>query len=237
MAELNAAAQPGSVYLVGAGPGILDLLTLRAHALISSATCLLHDDLVSEQVLSLVPTTALIRNVGKRCGVKTITQEEINAWMVEYARDGHSVVRLKSGDPLLFGRAAEELAALSDAQIPFEIVPGISTGFAAAALAGIPLTGRITSSRVLFATRHLAAGDTSGLAAIAPSATLVLYMPGSDYAAIERELRANGWPPATRCVLASSLGSATEHLVTCELAQLPEIARQPSPALMLFFPV
>jgi uroporphyrin-III C-methyltransferase len=237
MAGIGATAQGGTVYLVGAGPGTLDLLTLRAHALISSASCLLHDDLVSEQVLSLAPSTALVRNVGKRCGVKTITQEEINAWMVEYARAGHSVVRLKSGDPLLFGRAAEELTALMDAEIPFEIVPGVSTGFAAAALAEIPLTGRITSSRVLFATRHLAAGDTSGLAGIGPSATLVLYMPGSDYAAIEKELDANGWPPATRCVIASSLGSATENVVTCDLAHLPEVARQPSPALMLFFPV
>jgi uroporphyrin-III C-methyltransferase len=236
MAELSAVAQAGTVYLVGAGPGTLDLLTLRAHALISSATCLLHDDLVAEQVLSLAPPSALIRNVGKRCGAKTITQEEINVWMVEYARAGHSVVRLKSGDPLLFGRAAEELSALGEAQIPFEIVPVVSTGFAAAALAGIPLTGRITSSRVVFATRHLAAGDTSGLKGIEPSATLVLYMPGSDYAAIEKELHANGWPSATHCVIASSLGSAEQKITYCELARLHEMARQPSPALMLFFP-
>lgn len=233
---LSAAARGGTVYLVGAGPGTLDMLTLRAHALISSATCLLHDDLVSDKVLALAGPATLVRNVGKRCGVKTITQQEINAWMVEYARDGHCVVRLKSGDPLLFGRAVEELAALGEAHIPFEIVPGVSTGFAAAALAGIPLTGRITSSHVLFATRHLAAGDTSGLAGILPTATLVLYMPGSDYAAIESELRANGWPPSTRCIIASSLGSADERILPCVLAQFSSMPLQPSPALMLFFP-
>ena len=94
-------AEKGTVYLVGAGPGSLDLLTLRAHGLISSASCLLHDDLVSTEVLSLASQSALIRNVGKRCGKKTITQEEINGWMIEYAQAGHSVVRLKSGDPLL----------------------------------------------------------------------------------------------------------------------------------------
>src|SRR5580658_2456536 len=137
-------AEKGMVYLVGAGPGSLDLLTLRAHALISSASCLLHDDLVSAEVLSLASSNALVRNVGKRCGRKTITQEDINTWMIGYAQDGHSVIRLKSGDPLLFGRAAEEIEALMQAAVPFEVIPGVSTGFAAAALAGLPLTGRIT---------------------------------------------------------------------------------------------
>ena len=148
------AALATHVYLVGAGPGQLDHLTLRAHALITSASCILHDDLVSAEVLSLAPSASVIRNVGKRCGQKTISQQQINDWMVHYAREGHSVVRLKSGDPLLFGRAVEEIEAMVAASIPFEIVPGISTGFAAAALAGIPLTGRVTNSRVLFASRH-----------------------------------------------------------------------------------
>lgn len=228
-------AQSKTVYLVGAGPGSLDLLTLRAHALISSASCLLHDDLVSPEVLSLVEPQALVRNVGKRCGQKKITQEEINAWMIQYAQEGHSVVRLKSGDPLLFGRAAEEIAALAQAEISFEVVPGISTGFAAAALAGIPLTGRISSSRVLFATRHLAAGDTSGLAGITPEASLVLYMPGGDYVAITNELIANGWPPQTRCALVSSLGSTSQHLERCTLDELPGRPRLQSPVVMLFF--
>jgi len=229
-------AARGIVYLVGAGPGSLDLLTLRAHALISSASCLLHDDLVSAEVISLASPSALIRNVGKRCGKKTITQEEINAWMIEYAQAGHSVVRLKSGDPLLFGRAAEEIDALTGAAIPFEIVPGVSTGFAAAALAGFPLTGRVTNSRVLFATRHLAAGATSGLAGITPEITLVLYMPGKDYAAIQAELIANGWPAETRCVVASALGAESQQIESCTLRDLAGVARLPSPVVMTFFP-
>lgn len=230
------AAQHGTVYMVGAGPGSLDLLTLRAHALISSASCLLHDDLVSAEVLSLAASNALVLNVGKRCGKKTITQEQINAWMIQYALAGHSVVRLKSGDPLLFGRAAEEIDALTAAKIPFEVVPGVSTGFAAAALAGLPLTGRITNSRVLFATRHLAAGATSGLAGITPEVTLVLYMPGKDYASIKSELIANGWPPETRCVVASALGGASQQIESCTLRDLPGIPTLPSPAVMMFFP-
>ena len=229
-------AEKGTVYLVGAGPGSLDLLTMRAHALITSASCLLHDDLVSAEVLSLAAPDAIVRNVGKRCGKKTITQEEIKAWMVEYAQAGHSVVRLKSGDPLLFGRAAEEIEALAAASIPFEIVPGVSTGFAAAALAGIPLTGRITNSRVLFATRHLTAGATNGLAGITPEVTLILYMPGRDYAAIQAELIANGWREETRCAIASALGGEGSRLVTCTLGELATIHSLPSPAVMLFFP-
>jgi uroporphyrin-III C-methyltransferase len=191
---------------------------------------------VSSEVLSLAIPSALVRNVGKRCGLKTITQEEINASMIEQASNGHSVVRLKSGDPLLFGRASEEIEAISQADLPFEVVPGVSTGFAAAALAGSALTGRITNSRVLFATRHLAAGKTNGLAGIAPDVTLVLYMPGKDYSAIQAELLANGWPTHTRCLIASSLGSASEQLLTCTLPNLGGQSRLPAPVVMLFFP-
>jgi uroporphyrin-III C-methyltransferase len=227
-------AQSGTVYLAGAGPGSIEMLTLRAHALISSASCLLHDDLVSEAVLSLAASGALVRNVGKRCGIKTITQDEINAWMIQYAREGHSVVRLKSGDPLLFGRAAEEIGALTGAAVPFEIVPGVSAGFAGAALAGLPLTGRITNSRVLIATRHRAAGDTSGLSGIRPDVSLVLYMPGSDYAAIARELSENDWPANTLCVLVSSLGQASQSIESCALRELPQVDPLPSPVVMLF---
>lgn len=231
---MKADARKGTVYLVGAGPGSVDLLTLRAHRLLQSATCILHDDLVSSGVLALAAPEAEVHNVGKRCGQKTITQEQINTWMIEYARAGASVVRLKSGDPLLFGRAVEEMNSLREAAIPFEVVPGVSTGFAAAARAGISLTGRITSSRVLFATRHRAAGETSGLAGIAPDATLVLYMPGSDYAAIAQEMAANGWPAKTLCILASALGTPSERIERCRLGELAGHATLPSPVVMLF---
>jgi uroporphyrin-III C-methyltransferase len=228
-------AQSGTVYLVGAGPGAPDLLTVRAHALIASASCLLHDDLVSTEILALTASRAIVLNVGKRCGKKTVTQQEINGWMIQYAREGHGVVRLKSGDPLLFGRAAEEIAALTKATIPFEIVPGVSAGFAAAAFAGLPLTGRIATSRVLFATRHLAAGATNGLAGITPEVTLILYMPGKDYAAVASELETNGWPAGTRCVVVSSLGGAAQQIETCALHALSAMPPMPSPVVMLFF--
>lgn len=229
-------AEPGKVYLVGAGPGNVDLLTLRAHALITEATCLLHDDLVSQEILALVKPDAKVVGVGKRCGVKTITQEQINDWMIGYAREGKSVVRLKSGDPLLFGRAAEEMEALRAAGIPFEVVPGVSAGLAAAAVAGLALTSRITTSKVLMATRHLAAGVPGGVAGIGPDAALVLYMPGKDYAPIAAELLANGWPAETRCVVASALGTPGQQVLSCLLSDLGSRQALPAPVVMLFVP-
>ncbi len=119
--EVRASAQ--TVYLVGAGPGDPDLLTVKAVRLIRSADVILHDDLVPQVILDYASPSAEIVNVGKRCGTKTITQEEINALMIEHARKGHCVVRLKSGDPLIFGRAAEEMDALAEAGIAFQVVP------------------------------------------------------------------------------------------------------------------
>ncbi|HKN20530.1 MAG TPA: uroporphyrinogen-III C-methyltransferase, partial [Terracidiphilus sp.] len=132
----------GHVALVGAGPGDPELLTVKAVRLIESAGVILHDDLVPPEILDLALPHAVVVNVGKRCGTKTITQEEINALMIEHARAGRSVVRLKSGDPLVFGRAAEEMDALDEAGVPYEIVPGISAAFAAAAALGRSLTDR-----------------------------------------------------------------------------------------------
>jgi uroporphyrin-III C-methyltransferase len=117
-----------------------------------------------------------------------------------------------------------------------EVVPGISTGFAAAALAGLSLTGRITSSRLLFATRHLAAGATNGLEGITPDTSLVLYMPGKDYVAIASELAANGWPSDTRCIIASALGTAGQQWKECLLSGLAMLDHLPAPVVMLFVP-
>lgn len=235
-ATTKAGIEPGKVYLVGSGPGAVDLLTLRAHALISSATCLLHDDLVSAEIIALAKRDALVVGVGKRCGVKTITQDQINGWMIHYAQEGQSVVRLKSGDPLLFGRAAEEMEALREAGAAFEVVPGVSAGFAAAAAAGLALTSRITTSKVLMATRHLAAGVPGGLIGIGPEAALVLYMPGKEYAPIAAELTANGWPDGTQCVVASAVGTQRQRITTCSLAKLGCVDALPTPVVMLFVP-
>src|SRR5271163_1285248 len=126
-------AEAGKVYLVGAGPGDPDLLTVKAVRLLADAGVVLHDDLVPQSILNLAGKEALTISVGKRCGRKKITQAAIHELMIASARRGLSVIRLKSGDPMVFGRAAEEMDALREAGIPFEIVPGITAAFAAAA--------------------------------------------------------------------------------------------------------
>jgi len=139
----------GKVYLVGAGPGDPELLTLKALRLLRSAEVVLHDDLVAPEILKLIPSTAQIHNVGKRCGKKKILQGEINDLMVALAASGLRVVRLKGGDPLIFGRAGEEIETLRRNNIPFEIVPGVTSAMGAAAAAQIPLTHRRASSALV----------------------------------------------------------------------------------------
>ena len=139
---MNQEAQPATVYLVGAGPGDPSLLTLRALRLLQTADVILPDDLVSDEILALASPSAEIIPVGKRCGQPRITQAGIHELMLYHAGLGRSVVRLKSGDPLVFGRAGEEIEALRTANIPFEIVPGITAAFAVAASLKTPLTDR-----------------------------------------------------------------------------------------------
>src|ERR1700681_3263284 len=138
----------GKVYLVGAGPGDPELFTLRAARLLERATIVLHDSLVSREVLQRIAPKAEIIDVGKRCGQKLLSQEEINALLVSYAASHERVIRLKGGDPLIFGRAGEEIEALRQAGVDFEIVPGITAALGAAAEAGISLTDRRAASQV-----------------------------------------------------------------------------------------
>src|SRR5215475_553906 len=126
---------PGKVYLTGAGPGSSKLLTLRALEVLRTADVVFHDDLVSEEVLAVIPSHIAVHSVGKRCALKKTSQEEIQRRIIAAARSGQSVVRLKGGDPLVFGRAHEEITALREAGIDFEIVPGITAAAAAAAAA------------------------------------------------------------------------------------------------------
>src|SRR6266853_2702216 len=137
---------PGKVYLVGAGPGDPELLTRKAWRVLQTADVVLHDDLVSEEILRVLPLAAQVVNVGKRCGAKGISQIEINALMVSLARQGKLVARLKNGDPLLFGRAGEEMDALRQAGVEFEVIPGVTAALGAAASAQIPLTHRLHAS-------------------------------------------------------------------------------------------
>ena len=195
-------AEKGVVYLVGAGPGDPELLTVRAVRLLESADVVLHDDLVPAEVLALVHRHALVTSVGKRCGRPRITQAGIHALMVESARAGQSVVRLKSGDPLVFGRAGEEIAALRAACVRFEVVPGVTAAFAAGAALGLPLTDRKSASKLIFCTGHHADGKDSAPIWGGPlpeDATLVVYMPGRDLGRIARELRAAGLTEDVGC--------------------------------------
>ena len=228
-----ARAVAGSVYLVGAGPGDPDLLTVKAVRLIESADVILHDDLVPQAILELAARSAEVLNVGKRCGVKTITQEEISALMVEHARAGRSVVRLKSGDPLLFGRAAEELEALAEAGVPFEIVPGVSAAFAAAAAIGRSLTDRDWASNVIFSTGHHAQSHNRAALPALEDATRVVYMPGRDLTLLAAEWMAEGLPADLPCVVVSRAAQPGQQAVHTTLGVLGEVEPAAPPSLLI----
>lgn len=225
--------EPGKVFLVGAGPGDPDLLTVKALRLIQSAAVILHDDLVAPAILDLAPLHSAVMNVGKRCGIKSITQEQIHALMIEHARAGRSVVRLKSGDPLLFGRAAEEMSALTEADIPFEVVPGVSAAFAAAAAVGCSLTSRDAASSVVFSTGHHAQSHDHADLPGRESATRVVYMPGRDLRLLALEWLSEGLPPELPCALVSHAGQPAQQVVHTTLGTLHSAAPVPAPSLLL----
>jgi uroporphyrin-III C-methyltransferase/precorrin-2 dehydrogenase/sirohydrochlorin ferrochelatase len=215
-----ARAVTGSVYLVGAGPGDPELLTLKAVRLIESADVILHDDLVPQAILDLARTGAEVVNVGKRCGAKNITQGEINALMIEHAQTQCSVVRLKSGDPLLFGRAAEELDALAEAGVPFEIVPGVSAAFAAAAAIGRSLTDRDWASHVILTTGHHAQSHNREALPAVEAGTRVVYMPGRDLKLLAAEWLSEGLPADLPCVVVSRAAQPNQQVVQMTLGGL-----------------
>jgi len=225
----------GKVYLVGAGPGDPELLTLKAARVLKSADAVLHDSLVSDQILRLVPAHAQIRNVGKRCGKKNITQEEINFLMVALAVSGLQVVRLKGGDPLIFGRVGEEIAALRRANIEFEIVPGITAALGAASSAQLPLTDRRSSHALVFLAGQSANGDdsTNWRALVSLGATIVIYMPGHRYAEIAEQLRAAGLSDKTPCAIISRATTSEEQVHSTKIATLGDAPRLPAPTLLV----
>lgn len=225
------AATPGTVYLVGAGPGDPELLTLKAARLLATADVVLHDDLVPQAVLGHA-ASALAINVGKRCGKKNITQAQIEAMMVDYARRGLSVVRLKSGDPLVFGRAGEEIDALRAANIPHEVVPGITAAFAAAAALRRPLTDRRSASSISFSSGHHAPGSPLEPASVL-GATRVVYMPGRELSGIAAQLRSEGHPANLPCVIVSRAAQPDEQIVRTTLDHLDQIAAVPAPSILL----
>jgi uroporphyrin-III C-methyltransferase len=233
----------GKVYLIGAGPGDPDLLTVKAARLLARATIVLHDSLVSREVLQLISPTAEIIDVGKRCGQKLLTQEEINALLVSYAASHDTVIRLKGGDPLVFGRAGEEIEALRRAVVPFEIVPGITAALGAAAAAGISLTDRRAASQIVITTYSRGSDPATSdpfavtpqldWAAISHSTTLVLYMPGADYGDVARRLRAAGQPEDLPCVIVSNATTPQQQIRWSTVGALSAEAKLPAPALLI----
>jgi len=229
-------AQKGTVYLVGAGPGDPELLTLRALRLLETADVIFHDDLVPEEVLALAHRHALITSVGKRCGRPRITQQGIHALLIESARAGQSVVRLKSGDPLIFGRAGEEIAALRAAGVAFEVVPGVTAALAAGAVLGVPLTDRQSASKLIFCTGHHAIGKDETPVWSGPlpeDATLVVYMPGRDTARIARELAAAGVVADIPCCAISHAATSRQSVAACRLEAFDKLECGPAPLLLL----
>lgn len=205
--------ESGKVFLVGAGPGDPDLLTLKAAKALRSADVVLHDELVSAEILALIPENAKRINVGKRSGKQSAAQSEINRLLIEHSLLGLQVVRLKGGDPFIFGRGGEELEVLRQAGIEVEVVPGITAALGAAAGIQVPLTHRDLSATLILVT---GSSRNSGHVANWPdrlpsNATVVVYMPG-DLPSLQNRLLASGISAHTPCAIISSATTESEQV-------------------------
>jgi uroporphyrin-III C-methyltransferase / precorrin-2 dehydrogenase / sirohydrochlorin ferrochelatase len=224
----------GSVILVGAGPGDPDLLTLGAVRALQSADVILHDDLVSAEVLAFARAEARKLLVGKRGGRPSASQRQIEALMVGLARRGKVVARLKGGDPMLFGRADEEIAACRAAGVPVRVIPGVSAMSAAAAALGRSLTGRGTARKVEILTGHDQTGALPA-AATPDQTTRAVYMPKASAAAHADQMIAEGWSPSTPVAFVVGASRPDQRIVGGRLADAGALVEAcgPEPALML----
>lgn len=233
----------GLVSFVGSGPGDPELLTLKAVARLQAADVVLFDDLSSGPILQHVRKGAELVAVGKRAGRASPSQAHVSRLLVDHALTGVRVVRLKSGDPAIFGRLEEEIAALRTAGIAFEIVPGVTSASAAAAAAAIPLTRRLSARRVQFVTGHDVTGglpDGLNLAALAdPAATTVVFMPKRTFAALVEMLVAHGLSPDTPALLAENISYPDQRLTRSTIANLARDLepQHDAPALILYGPL
>jgi uroporphyrin-III C-methyltransferase len=232
---------PGTVWLVGAGPGAPGLLSLLGYHAIGQADAIVYDALVSEQLLALADPSAEKLYAGKRGGKPSEKQADISLRLVELARAGRRVLRLKGGDPFMFGRGAEECAALIAAKIPFRIVPGITAGIGGLAYAGIPATSRDTNHAVIFLTGHdetggiPAAVDWAAIANAAP--VIVMYMAVKHLGSIAEKLIAAGRPPSDPLAVVIEASLPSQRIVRGALgsvaAMAPELA---APAIVVLGP-
>jgi uroporphyrin-III C-methyltransferase/precorrin-2 dehydrogenase/sirohydrochlorin ferrochelatase len=220
----------GRVTLVGAGPGDAELLTIKAMRALQAADVILYDDLVSAEVLELARREAKRMLVGKRGGRASCRQEEINAMMLKLAKAGKHVVRLKSGDPMVFGRAGEEIEALEAKGIPVTVVPGITAALAMASALGTSLTHRDHARSVRFVTGHNREGtmpaDIDWRACADPKTTTIFYMGGRTAAKLQRNLAGAGMDAATPAAVATGLGTVDQHLRLTTLAGLPKVVAE-----------
>lgn len=233
----NAPSRIGTVYLVGAGPGDPDLLTLRAARLLGAATLVVHDGLVDPAIMAMVPAGARLVSVAKQRARHTMQQDDINALLVREALAGHDVVRLKGGDPFIFGRGGEEAEACHAAGVPVQVVPGVSAALGAAAAAQIPLTHRENASIVSFVAgqcKGLTDQNWAGLAGV--GRTLVIYMGVATSDAIAEKLMADGLAPDMPIAVIENAARPTMRVLRGALAglgALVEAERVKSPALIV----
>lgn len=224
----------GSASIVGAGPGDPALMTLRAQQLLSNADVVLYDRLVSPLILDMARKEAVLISVGKEGGGPSVPQAVITDWLLQHVRDGKRVCRLKGGDPFVFGRGGEEAAALAAADLPFEIVPGISAALGCAAYSGIPLTLRGVSASVTFATASLQTDDDPDWAVLArPGQTLALYMSLQRLQHCSAALLRHGLPASTPAALVAEGTTPRQRIVRGTVATIAALATGvPSPAIL-----
>jgi uroporphyrin-III C-methyltransferase len=225
----------GKVFLVGAGPGDPELLTLKAAKILRSADVVLHDELVSAEILRLIPSRAKLIAVGKRCGKASTPQEQINRLLLENALLGLQVVRLKGGDPFIFGRGGEELEVLRLSGIEVEVVPGITAALGAAASTHIPLTHREISSALILVTGSSKQSDhvANWPERLPSNATVVVYMPGHDFGALQKRLLASGVAPEIPCAIISDATGEREQVHITTVAGLYTAPHLHAPKLLV----
>lgn len=226
----------GEVALIGAGPGDLELLTIKALRFLQQADVVLYDYLVSDEIMALVPSDTILVCVGKRAGHHSVPQEKTNQLLVDFAQQGHRVVRIKGGDPFIFGRGGEELEVLADAGVSFHVVPGITAAAGATAYAGIPLTHRDYAQTAMFVTGHLKAeSDQMDWSTLARgNQTLVIYMGLMKSEYIQGQLIEHGRSPDTPIAIIERGTQSCQKVFKGQLSQLATLAQDAeSPSLIV----